>query len=152
MIHVRKAFKCICFLISLSPLGMNQVRETAWAHWHAVMKIKEMKDLKSSLIGLSPSAHSLPEHEDGQEQGLRGLRGPGVKGASRAVRMRAVEKDPAERRARYWGLRWRREGKPPPHPIRSSDQTLMEPPLQGTVSEPAEGPSRPCSLRNTLGD
>lgn len=117
MIHVRKAFKCICFLISLSPLGMNQVRETAWAHWHAVMKIKEMKDLKSSLIGLSPSAHSLPEHEDGQEQGLRGLRGPGVKGASRAVRMRAVEKDPAERRARYWGLRWRREGKPLPTPL-----------------------------------
>lgn len=66
MIHVRKAFECISFLISLSsgPLCMNQVREIAWVHWHPFMKIKEMKDLKSSFIDLPPSTHSLPEKEE----------------------------------------------------------------------------------------
>lgn len=76
MIHVRKAFKCICFLISLSsgPLCMNQVREIAWAHWHPFMKIKEMKDLKSNLIDLPPSPYSLPERTDWQ-QGVWELKG-----------------------------------------------------------------------------
>lgn len=48
---------------------MNQVREVAWVHWHACVKIKDIRDRKSNPIDLLPPLLSLADDKDGQEQG-----------------------------------------------------------------------------------